>query len=216
MGLALGDPCRTAPAEGAPRPSASFDELVAAVAACRCCPRMEGRRRLLSSANGAPGASVLFVAEAPGRLGGDRTGIPLSTDQTGRNFSALLAGIGWSRDHVFITNAILCNPRDPAGRNARPTLAEVSNCTGWLRAQIEAIDPRFVVTLGAVALDALRRIEPHPFTLRAHVAQAGSWYGRRLIPLYHPGAQAQMTRPAAQQRLDWQALRRIIGPPPDA
>ena len=175
---------------------------------------MEGRRRVLSRANGAPGARVLFVAEAPGRLGGDRTGIPLATDQTGRNFSTLLAGIGWSREHIFITNAILCNPRDPGGRNARPTRTEVRNCTGWLRAQIELVDPTFVVTLGTVALDALRRIEPHTLTLRANVARPAPWYGRLLIPLYHPGAQAQMTRPPAQQRLDWQALGAIIGPPP--
>ncbi len=195
--------------------SCSFDELVTAAQSCRRCPTMEGRRRVLSRANGAPGARVLFLAEAPGRRGGEVTGVPLTRDASGKRFTRMLELAGIDRTGVFITNAVLCNPRDPAGRNARPTIAEVSNCTGWLRAQIETVDPRFVVTLGAVALDALRRIEPHPFTLRAHVAQAGVWYGRRLIPLYHPGAQAQMSRPAAEQRLDWQALRRIIGPPPN-
>lgn len=193
-------------------PSHRFDDLVATVVACRRCPRMEGRRRVLSAANGSPGARVLFVAEAPGRLGGDRTGVPLTTDRTGRNFSALLAGIGWPRDRVFVTNAVLCNPRDPAGRNARPRRAEIANCNGWLRAQIETVDAAYVVSLGGVALEALGRIQAHGLTLRDAVARSFPWLGRTLIPLYHPGAQAQMTRPAAQQREDWAALRAIVGP----
>ena len=64
----------------------SFAALVDEAATCRACPRMDGRRRLLSTANGPFDVRVLFVAEAPGRLGGERTGVPLQSDQTGRNF----------------------------------------------------------------------------------------------------------------------------------
>jgi DNA polymerase len=82
-----------------------FERLVEAVQGCRRCPTMEGRRRVLGPANGRLDARVLFVAEAPGRLGGDRTGVPLSSDQTGRNFARLLGAAGLRRDEVFVTNA---------------------------------------------------------------------------------------------------------------
>ena len=70
---------------------AAFEALTRRVQTCRACPRMEGRTRVLSRANGLVGARVMFVAEAPGRLGADRTGVPLSGDRTGRNFDALLS-----------------------------------------------------------------------------------------------------------------------------
>src|SRR5579862_3408841 len=66
--------------------NAAFDALVTRATACRRCPSMDGRRRVLSTLNGPIDARVLFIAEAPGRRGGDRTGVPLTSDQTGRNF----------------------------------------------------------------------------------------------------------------------------------
>ncbi len=62
----------------------AFDALVARVSSCRCCPRMEGRARVLGQANGPLSARVLFIAEAPGRFGADMSGIPLAGDRTGR------------------------------------------------------------------------------------------------------------------------------------
>src|SRR5215204_1003719 len=91
--------------------SPAFDHLIADVQACRRCPSMEGRRRVLSIANGSPDARVMFIAEAPGRRGGEVTGVPLSRDASGLRFSRLLSLAGLSRDQVFITNAVLCNPR---------------------------------------------------------------------------------------------------------
>ncbi len=58
----------------------AYDALVARAQACRLCSRMEGRRRVLGAGNGPLDARVLFVAEAPGRLGGDKTGVPLVND----------------------------------------------------------------------------------------------------------------------------------------
>src|SRR5688572_16878629 len=82
-----------APAERSSR----FLTLVEAAQTCQRCLRMEGRTRAFGPANGPLDARVLFVAEAPGRLGADRTGVPLSGDQTGRNFEALLGGAGIAR-----------------------------------------------------------------------------------------------------------------------
>src|SRR5436309_10007080 len=111
---------------------------------------MDGRRRVLGAANGPLGARALFVAEAPGRLGGDRTGIPLTSDQTGRNFARLLAEAGLRREEVFVTNAVLCNPRNVRGNNRPPTGAERGNCLRHLDAVLELVAAPLVATLGAV------------------------------------------------------------------
>ncbi|HSK67929.1 MAG TPA: uracil-DNA glycosylase family protein, partial [Candidatus Limnocylindria bacterium] len=97
----------------------------------------------------------MFIAEAPGRLGADRTAIPLAGDQSGRNFDRLLTAAELDRAEIFITNAVLCNPRDAAGRNAPPAAAELRNCAGFLAETLELLRPPLIVSLGTVALRAL-------------------------------------------------------------
>src|SRR3712207_6403845 len=105
--------------------------LAQIVSGCRLCPRMEGRARVLGRKNGGLFARVLFVGEAPGRLGADRTGMPLSGDRSGNTFERLLRAARLTREEVFITNAVLCNPRDEKGRNARPMKSELNNCSNF-------------------------------------------------------------------------------------
>lgn len=186
--------------------SDDFDALVAAVHACGRCPRMEGRTRVLGHGNGPLCARILFVAEAPGRLGADHCGIPLSGDRTGRTFDALLREGAIPREAVFITNAVLCNPRDAEGRNAPPSAAEMANCRAHLDILIRILDPRWVVSLGAVALRALANIAPHAATLRRDVGEPMAWHSRRLVPLYHPGPRALIHRPFAVQCADYRRL----------
>ena len=162
---------------------------------------MEGRRRVLSRANGPLDARVLFVAEAPGRLGGDRTGVPLTSDQSGRNFNRLLAEAGLRRDEVFVTNAVLCNPRSPRGNNRPPTRLEQRNCAEHLDAVLELVAAPVVVTLGAVALAAFV-----PLPLREVVARPLPFRDRLLFPLYHPGPRAQLHRSFERQQADFRAL----------
>jgi uracil-DNA glycosylase len=188
----------------------AFSRLVAEAQQCRTCPRMEGRRRLLSAANGSLQPRVCFIAEAPGRLGGERTAVPLAGDQSGRNFDRLLAAAGIERADIFITNAVLCNPRDAAGRNAPPSTDEVRNCSGFLAATLQLLQPPYVVTLGAVALRALALIEPHKLSLSAHVTQVVMWNGRWLVPLYHPGPRAQIHRSFQQQAADFNRLGELV------
>ncbi len=187
--------------------AAAFDRLVQSVQACRRCPAMEGRRRVLGPANGPLQAPVMFIAEAPGRFGAERTGVPLSGDQAGRTFEHLLACAGWTRQDVFVTNAVLCNPQDSRGRNRRPSARELANCCTYLRAQIELVAPRLIVALGATALRALDQIEPHGLRLKRDVGRAVPWLGRHLVALYHPGPRALIHRPLAEQEADFHALR---------
>lgn len=118
--------------------------LFASVRGCARCPGM-GCRPVLSAANGPVTARVLFVGEAPGRFGAGRTGVPFRGDTAGRRFEALLGAAGLERERVFVTNAVLCLPLDPQGRNRRPTSAETAICNGWLRATIDAVDRKSVV-----------------------------------------------------------------------
>jgi hypothetical protein len=74
-----------------------------------------------------------------------------------------------------------------------------------------------VVGLGAVALDALGLISAHHLKLATHARTIHAWYGRKLIPLYHPGARALVHRSMANQRSDYQfvaeQLRRLAKVP---
>ncbi len=190
---------------------AAFGGLCEEVAGCRRCAGMAGRRRVLSALNGRPGAAVMFVAEAPGRLGAERTGIPLAGDRSGARFEALLAVAGWTRDEVFVTNAVLCNPRMVDGRRNRPpSRGELAACADHLRRQIAVVDPLVVVPLGAVALGALASLAPHGLKLGAGVGRPVAWAGRWLFPLYHPGERALLHRPLERQHGDARALRGFV------
>lgn len=192
------------------QPDEAFACLIAHVQSCRLCPRMEGRTRVFGHKNGSVDAKILFVAEAPGRLGADRSGIPLRGDQTGRNFEYLLSQAQLTRNEIFITNAVLCNPRDEQGYNAPPSQQEIENCTSHLRETIHILRPRYVIALGNVALKALNHIDQHNIILSRHVGIPQKWHGRWLIALYHPSPRAQTYRSLAKQVEDFQRLAAFI------
>ncbi len=183
---------------------ALFADIAKRVQRCRRCERMCDSARVLNRSAGSLSAPVMFIGEAPGRLGADQTEIPFHGDQAGHNFEAMLRFAGFSRESLFVTNAVLCNPRDSSGRNSPPSAAELENCSEYLREQIELIAPRIVVTLGAAALRATAALEHHNLSLPVHVRTAHKWFGRALIPLYHPGQRAMIHRSAANQRSDYQ------------
>jgi uracil-DNA glycosylase family 4 len=187
-----------------------FARLCADAAACQHCPTMAGRRRILGSPDGPPDARVCFIGEAPGRHGGERTGVPFSGDQSGRNFEVLLAIAGLTRAEVFVTNAILCNPQDMAGRNRGPSRQELANCRTLLERQLALVAAPVVVTLGAVALHAVGGLTAHGLQLREAVGGATPWRGRLLVPLYHLGPRARVHRNFARQSADFAALGALV------
>ena len=188
-----------------------FDRLADEASACVICERMRERKAVLSRLNGALNPRVMFIAEAPGRNGADRTRIPFHGDTSGRNFESLLSSIKLTRDEIFITNTVLCSPRKPSGANDKPSRSEIRNCSDFLRRQIELIDPPVVATLGAVALNALMLIEPHDYQLRDAAAKILRWNGRLLVPLYHPSPQVVITvRTLEEQKRDFRSILRAI------
>src|SRR5205809_3530848 len=152
-----------------------FVRLVAEAAACVVCPAMCERAAGLSESNGSVEAQVMFIGEAPGRKGADRTRIPFSGDQSGKNFERFLSSIRLTRAEIFITSAALCNPRKPSGANRRPGAGEISNCSDFLHRTIALVNPQVVVTLGGVALDALKQVHYHELNLKEHAGKIHRW-----------------------------------------
>lgn len=184
----------------------AFLDLTRRVRKCTRCPRMSASARVLGQGCGPITADVMFIGEAPGRLGADASQLPFHGDQAGKNFETLLELVGLSRYDIFVTNAVLCNPKAVTGNNSTPTRLEIVNCSGFLREQIDLVDPKIIVPLGSVALGALHLISPHSVTLARGVRKAHSWAGRQLIPAYHPGQRAMIHRSFANQAADYQFI----------
>lgn len=183
-----------------------FAQLVSDAQACTRCSEMRNCNRVLTGANGNPNSRILFIGEAPGRLGAERTVVPFHGDAAGENFDRLLRLAGFGRREIFVTNAVLCNPTDDKGNNRPPSTKNLKNCASLLERQIRTINPDIVVTLGAKALQSLAYIAEHNLQLSSAVRTKNDWYGRKLIPLYHPGARAMIHRNFATQTADYYFL----------
>jgi uracil-DNA glycosylase family 4 len=187
-----------------------FEMLVENVSRCNLCTRMAGRTRVLSGKNGSIDSKIIFIGEAPGRLGADRTGIPFFGDQTGQNFERLLQSANLTRQHIFITNAVLCNPRDENGNNCTPNQEEIRNCSLHLSILIDIIKPDFIVPLGNCALRSLDIIEAHQIELRQAVRKQTKWGEYIVVPMYHPGPRAAIHRSIVEQKADFSFLGEIF------
>lgn len=190
---------------------AVFKNIIAEASQCNRCPAMCERTAVLRELNGSVAARIMFIGEAPGRKGADQTRVPFSGDQSGKNFDRFLASIGLSRAEIFITSAALCNPRAESGANRKPSKLELTNCSNFLRRIVELVEPAIIVTLGSVALEALKGIEPHVLTLKESAATINGWHGRVLVPIYHPSPQVLAShRREAQQLQDYKVVAKAI------
>ena len=184
----------------------NFRQLEKKAASCRVCPSLADQSAVLSSANGSLDAKIVFVAEAPGRFGAGRTGVPFQGDRSGDNFEILLKHIGLTRSDVFITNAVLCNPLEN-GNNRRPNAGEIKNCSVFLKETLAIIQPKVVVTLGTVALQSLNQLLGTRFKLNQSVAKPLPTPNFTLFPLYHPSPRVtNWKRPLAQQKKDFKKI----------
>jgi uracil-DNA glycosylase len=147
---------------------------------CRRCPALVACRSRVVPGHGAIPAEVMFVGIAPGRFGGDRTGIPFSGDRSGNLLRQMIARAKIRR--VFITNLVRCNPRDDRGRNRDPGRDEIANCREYLESEIETVRARMIVCLGRIPWKFLVG-SAAPFTLnQPYLGNGATFY-----PMYHPG-----------------------------
>lgn len=147
-------------------------------ASCVGCGLAETRTQVVFGV-GAFDADIMFVGEAPGR-NEDLQGEPF-VGAAGKLLDGLLGEIGVQREDVYIANVLKCRP--PGNRDPRPD--EIEACKGYLRTQLELIDPRVVVTLGNFATKLLLKRNVGITKLRGQVYP---WWRRSLVPTFHPAA----------------------------
>jgi uracil-DNA glycosylase family 4 len=153
-------------------------DLADRIRACTACPELATTRSTVVVGSGPPTARLLVVGEAPGALE-DETGVPF-VGRSGQLLDRLLAEAGLPRSEVAVLNTVKCRPPG----NRVPTRAETATCRPWTSAQLDALAPALVVTLGLFATTwFLGRT-----TLTAARGRVHEVDGRRVLPTYHPAA----------------------------
>ncbi len=175
----------------------TLDEVRRELGDCTRCKLCKGRTNLVFGV-GNPKAELVFVGEGPG-ADEDAQGIPF-VGRAGQLLTKMIEAMGWRRDDVYICNVVKCRP--PNNRNPEPD--EIEACEPFLKAQLWAIGPKAIVTLGKFAAQTLLR-DPTPITrLR------GGWRtyeGVPLMPTFHP---AYLLRNPADKKLVWEDLKQVM------
>ncbi len=149
---------------------------------CVRCPLHQTRTQVVFGAGNAD-AELMFVGEAPG-ANEDRLGLPF-VGQAGKLLDKLLGEIGLERGDVWICNVLKCRP--PGNRDPQPN--EIESCQGYLRTQVELIEPKLISTLGNFSTKLLRGDSTGITRLHGQVQELTIGdRAVRLYPLYHPAA----------------------------
>jgi DNA polymerase len=148
----------------------------------------------------------MFVGEAPG-FHEDKQGLPF-VGAAGQLLGKLLAGIGLTRDDVFVCNVLKCRP--PGNRDPLPD--EIESCESHLFRQIELIEPKVIATLGNFATKLLSG-KPLGITRVHGSEQEVVLGGTRLLlyPLFHPAAALYTPRMLDVLEADFRRLPELLG-----
>ena len=185
--------------------ASTLDELRAAMLRFEGCALKKTATQLVF-ADGAPGAPVMIVGEAPG-ADEDRIGRPF-VGRAGQLLDRMLSSIGLDRTQVYIANVV---PWRPPG-NRTPTVQETAICLPFIRRQIALSAPRVLLTMGNPSTQTLLGVKDGITRVR------GTWRvyeiepGRTIpaLPTLHP---AYLLRSPGAKRLSWldlRALRRAL------
>jgi uracil-DNA glycosylase family 4 len=158
-------------------PSEILQEVAKQVAVCEKCELHFSRKRAVPG-EGPANSEIMFIGEGPGFYENEQ-GRPF-VGQAGKLLEDLLAAIALKRENVFITNVVKCRP--PGNRDPLPE--ELAACADYLDRQIEAMQPRIIVTLGRYSM---AKFLPNAKISDVH-GQAAWVRGRLVVPMYHPAA----------------------------
>jgi uracil-DNA glycosylase len=198
------------PPRTTPRPAAMADVRVTNLAQALSLAELEAlagafdgcalkrTAKSLCFARGREDARLMLIGEAPGR-DEDLRGKPF-VGRAGQLLDRMLAAIGLSEEHVYITNTVYWRP--PGNRT--PTPAEVEACAPFLARQIELLSPEVIVLLGGAAAKTILGVTEGIMRLR------GKWLsyacaGRDVATLatLHP---AYLLRNPEHKGLAWRDL----------
>ena len=206
-----------------------FERLDREVVGCRRCPRLVAWRERVAREKraafrdqvywgrpvpgfGDPAARLLVLGLAPAAHGGNRTGRIFTGDRSGDWLFASLWRTGFanqprsvSRDDglalmgCYVTAPVKCAPPEN-----KPLPQERANCAPWLTAELDLLEVRVVVALGAFAWDvALRHLGPvRPKPRFGHAAETPLPHDRVLLGSFHVSQQNTSTRKLTEEMLD--------------
>ncbi len=175
----------------------SLDQIRRELGDCQRCKLCSGRKNIVFG-SGNPRAELVFVGEGPG-ADEDVQGVPF-VGAAGQLLTKMIEAMGFRRDDVYICNVVKCRP--PGNRNPEPD--EVTACEPFLRAQLQAVQPKVIVALGKFAAQTLLR-DSTPIT-----RMRGNWreyQGVKLMPTFHP---AYLLRQPAEKKKAWEDLQQVM------
>ncbi len=165
---------------------------------CTRCPLAYAGRHTIVFADGDPNAELMFVGEGPG-ADEDASGIPF-VGKAGQLLNNMINAMGLKREQVYIANVVKCRP--PQNRTPEPK--EANTCSPFLLQQVDIVQPKVIVALGATAATYLLGVKQSLSTLRGH------WHdvrGAKCAVTYHP---AFLLRDPRQKGEAWKDLQRVM------
>lgn len=195
-------PVELKPAEPKPaavRPLLDWSELRQKVAACNDCRLRAGCTQTVFGV-GPETAPLMVVGEGPG-ADEDAKGEPF-VGRAGKLLDEMLKAIGRSRtSDTYIANVVKCRPPD----NRNPAEDEAEACRGYLERQLQLVQPKLIVALGAVAAKLLLQTETPVGKLRGAIHAWGP-DKTPLMVTYHP---AYLLRSPGEKAKSWEDLKKV-------
>lgn len=153
-------------------------------------------------------AEIVFVGEAPGETE-DELGRPF-VGRAGQKLEEMIKAMGLSREEVYIANALKSRPPD----NRTPLQHEVDACGPYLMAQLLAIRPQVIVTLGGPAtklvLGETQGITRLRGLWRSWTPPKGSGLAEiPVMPTYHPAYVLRNYTPKVRGEV-WSDLKAVL------
>lgn len=163
-----------------------LDQIKADILTKDICPDLAKQANRLVFGTGDPDARVVFIGEAPGK-NEDLKGEPF-VGASGKFLNEMLESVGLNRTNIYITNIVKYRPP----KNRDPSREEKEAFMPFLYAQLAAIAPKVVVTLGRHStncfLPGLQISAIHGQTQQISVEVESKQYTWTILPLYHPAA----------------------------
>jgi DNA polymerase len=155
----------------------TISQIAKEVSVCEKCALHESRKKSVPG-DGPADAEIMFIGEGPG-FHENEQGHPF-VGASGKFLDQLLAQADVTRADVFIANVVKCRP--PGNRD--PLTDELAVCDTYLEAQIQAINPSIIVTLGRFSMN---KFFPGAKISAVH-GQMQKVGDRFVIPMFHPAA----------------------------
>src|SRR5437016_1459933 len=180
--------------------------IQARVAVCVKCPHLAASRTQTVFGVGNPDAELMFIGEAPG-ADEDKQGEPF-VGRAGQLLTRIIETMGFTRQEVYIANILKCRPDTPSGSfgNRPPTPREMQTCRPYLVEQIDIIEPKVLVALGAVAVEGLLGTRG---TMRELRGRWHSYNGTPLMITYHPAYLLRNQAPSEKRKV-WEDMLQVL------